>query len=180
VWVQNCLVTSYHFQPSSHFYNQNTFNLLWLTSFNNEINISCFQNNKETMKRHVSLKDEMWSQNKMQNDKIHNKNDLTGQHPSWISYSGNICVLPSNFNHLPFWGCSMTIWPMKPSFTNSIRLLLTNFRTWSLKFLQLLNWNGRGPHHDITSLIWIIPPRKWWLHGIRQSQAKSLESNRCW
>jgi len=38
-----------------------------------ERNISCFQNNKETKKRHVSLKDEMWSQNKMQNDKIHNK-----------------------------------------------------------------------------------------------------------
>jgi len=27
------------------------------------------------MKRHVSLKDEMWPQNKMQDGKIHNKND---------------------------------------------------------------------------------------------------------
>jgi hypothetical protein len=31
----------------------------------------------------------------MQNDKIRNKNDLTGHHPSWISYSGHICVLPA-------------------------------------------------------------------------------------
>jgi len=31
VWVQNCLVTSCHFQASSHFRNQNTFNLQdWL------------------------------------------------------------------------------------------------------------------------------------------------------
>jgi hypothetical protein len=31
VWVQNCLVTSCHFQTSSHFRNQNTFNLQdWL------------------------------------------------------------------------------------------------------------------------------------------------------
>jgi hypothetical protein len=31
VWVQNCLVTSCHFQASSHFCNQNTFNLQdWL------------------------------------------------------------------------------------------------------------------------------------------------------
>ena len=35
-------------------------------------NISWFQNNKETKKRHVLLKDEMWSQNKMQMAKFHN------------------------------------------------------------------------------------------------------------
>jgi hypothetical protein len=71
-----------------------------------ERSISWFHNKMKTKKRHVSLKDEMWSQNKMQNDKIHNRNDLTGQHPSWISYSSHICVLPSNSNHSSFWGCS--------------------------------------------------------------------------
>jgi hypothetical protein len=34
VWVQNCLVTSCHFQASSHFCNQSTFNLLGLTNLN--------------------------------------------------------------------------------------------------------------------------------------------------
>jgi hypothetical protein len=34
-----------------------------------ERNISCFQNNKETKKRHVLFKDEKWSQNKRQNGK---------------------------------------------------------------------------------------------------------------
>jgi len=86
VWVQNCLVTSFHFQASSHFCNQNTFNLQdWLiliacrawskyfVKITFKENISCFQNNKETKKRHVSLKDEMWPQNKRQHGKIHNK-----------------------------------------------------------------------------------------------------------
>jgi len=71
-----------------------------------ERSISWFHNKMKTKKRHVSLKDEMWSQNKMQNDKIHNRNDLTGQLLSWISYSGNICVSSSNFDHMSFWGCS--------------------------------------------------------------------------
>jgi len=82
VWVQNYLVTSCHFQASSHFCNQNTFNLQdWLTFIacwslikifcqNKMLNICWFQNNKETKTRHVSLKDEMWSQNK--NEKFHN------------------------------------------------------------------------------------------------------------
>jgi len=37
---------------------------------NKMLNISWLQNNKETNKRHVSLKNEMWSQNKMQIIKI--------------------------------------------------------------------------------------------------------------
>ena len=66
-------------QESSHFCNQNTFNLQdWLAFIacwslikifcqNKMLNICWFQNNKKTKARHVSLKDEMWSQNKMQN-----------------------------------------------------------------------------------------------------------------
>ena len=69
-------------QSSSHFCNQNTFNLQdWLTFIacwslikifcqNRMLNICWFQNNKETKTRHVSLKDEMWSQNK--NATFHN------------------------------------------------------------------------------------------------------------
>jgi hypothetical protein len=63
--------------------------------------------------------------------------------PSWISFFGNICVLPSNSDDLSFWGCSMTIWSMTSSFTNSARFL---------KLLRLFIWNGLGTHHDI--LIW--------------------------
>ena len=83
---KNCLVTSCHFQASSHFRNQNTFNLqdwlalilyvgVWSKKKNIfvkipfERSISWFQNNKKTKKRHVSFKDEMWPQNKMQNGK---------------------------------------------------------------------------------------------------------------
>ena len=76
-------------QASSHFCNQNTLNIQnWLSfilrvrvrskyfaKINFERNISLFQNNKERKKRHVSLKDEMWSQNKMQNEKTRNKKD---------------------------------------------------------------------------------------------------------
>ena len=40
-----------------------------------ERSISWFQNNRKTKERHVLFKDEMWPQNKMQDGKIHNKND---------------------------------------------------------------------------------------------------------
>ena len=74
---------------------------------------------------------------------------LTIQHNSWISYSGHICVSPSNFDHSSFWGCSMTKWSMTSSFTNSAQFLLTNFQTQFLKLLPLFNWNCLGTHHDI-------------------------------
>jgi len=164
-------------QSSSHFCNQNTFNLQdWLTfiacwsliknickKIPFERSISWFQNNRKTKERHVSFKDEMWPQNKMQNGKKSITTWLTVQRPSWINYSGNICV---------YWAISITRhsedvlatkWSMTSSLTDSSRLLLTNFQT---RFLQLFNWNSWGPHHDITSLVWIIPPRKRWLHGI--------------
>ena len=85
-------------QASSHFCNQNTFNLQdWLTFIAcwSLIKTFWFQNNKETKARHVSLKDKMWSQNKMQNSKTI---WLAVHHHSWISFSGNICVLPSTFD----------------------------------------------------------------------------------
>ena len=88
VWVQNCFVTSCHFQAPSYFCNQNTYNLqdwLILIACWSLIKIFCkipfkrsiswFQNNMKTKERHVSFKDEMWPQNKMQDGKIHNKND---------------------------------------------------------------------------------------------------------
>ena len=102
-------------QESSHFCNQNTFNLLDGLTFiacwslikifcqNKMLNICWFQNNRETKARHVSLKDEIWSQNKMQNSITI---WLTVHHHSWISFSGNICVLPSIFDHMSFWRCS--------------------------------------------------------------------------
>ena len=139
---------------------------------------------------------------------------LIVHHHSWISFSGNICVLPSTFDHMSFWRCSgnniandtilhrlhlplvscsptsgLASWNScncsiemveDPIMTSHVLSELYHMATIPLKFLQLFPWNGRGPHHDITSLIWIIPPRNWWLHGICQSQAKILESGQCW
>jgi len=68
-----------------------------------ERSISWFQNNRKTKERHVLFKDEMWSQNKMQNPITI---WLTVHHHSWISFSGNICVFPSTFDHMSFWRCS--------------------------------------------------------------------------
>jgi hypothetical protein len=45
----------------------------------------------------------MWSQNKMQNSITI---WLTIHRHSWISFSCNICVLPSIFDHMSFWRCS--------------------------------------------------------------------------
>ena len=78
---------------------------------------------------------------------------LTIYRHSWISFYGNICVLPSNFVHLSLWGCSMTIWPMTTSFTDLTRLLLTNFRTL---FLQLFNWMTWNPAMIFKSPVWIM------------------------
>jgi len=111
----------------------------------------------------------MWSQNK--------KCDIAQQY-DWQF----IAILESSFLAISMFcratsitGYSddvrVTKWSMTSSFTNWARFL---------KLLHLFNWNGRGPYHDIPSLVWIIPPRKWWLHGICRSQAKSLEPDRCW
>jgi hypothetical protein len=141
-----------------------------------ERSISWFQNNKKTKERHVLFKDEMWPQNKMQDGKIHNKNDWQFNpfldQPLW-QYSLFCQAIPITRHSEDVLAIK---WSMTSSFPDSSRLLLTNFRT---RFLQLFNWNGWGPHHDITSLVWIIPPRKWWLHGFCRSQALSLESGRC-
>jgi hypothetical protein len=82
VWVQNCLVTSCHFQASSHLCNQNTFNLQnWLTFIacwslikifcqNKMLNICWFQNNKETKNKTCFV--EGWDVIPKQNAKFHN------------------------------------------------------------------------------------------------------------
>ena len=156
-------------------FNQNTFNLQdWLIliacwslikifckKITFERNISWFQNNRKTKERHASFKDEMWSQNK--------KCDIAQQY-DWQF----IAILESSFLAISVFCLAIPItrhsedvlvtkWSMTSSFTNWARFL---------KLLHLFNWNGRGPHHDIPSLVWIIPPRKWWLHGICQSQEK--------
>ena len=158
VWVQNCLVTSCHFQASSHFCNQNTFNLPdWLTFIacwslikifcqNKMLNLCWFQNNKETKARHVSVKDEMWSQNKMQNSITI---WLTIHHHSRISFSGNICVLPSIFDHMSFWRCSgnniandTLLHKLYLSFALQLQdSLLEILATVELKWLRTLPWH---------------------------------------
>jgi len=87
VWVQNCLVTSCHFQASSHFCNQNTFNLqdwlslilhvgVWSKYFVKipfERNISLFHNNKETKKDMFRWRMRCDPETKYRMTKIHNK-----------------------------------------------------------------------------------------------------------
>jgi len=133
-----------------------------------ERSISWFQNNKKTKNRHVSFKDEMWSKNKMQNDKIHNRNDLTRQHPSWISYSGHICVLPAIPITRHFEDVLATKWSMTSSFTNSAQFL---------KLLHLFNKNGPRTHHDIHILFELYHDG---CIQFVEVGATSLESNRCW
>jgi len=110
-----------------------------------ERSISWFHNNKETTKRHVSLKGEMWSQNRMQNGKNSITTWLTVQRPSWINYSGNICVLPSNSDHSSFWGCSGDKMIDDIIFHKLSSILET------LAFVQL-KWPRTPPWHPISCL----------------------------
>jgi hypothetical protein len=133
---KNCLVTSCYFQASSHFRNPNTFNLQdWLAlilEFDQknisvkipfERSISWFQNNKKTKKIYVSFKDEMWPQNKMQDGKIHNKNDW-----QFSTILGSAFLAISVFCRATSITCYsddvlVTKWSMTSSFTNSARFL---------------------------------------------------------
>jgi hypothetical protein len=119
---------------------------------NRMLNICWFQNNKETKTRHVSLKDEMWPQNKMRNDKSIIK-WWTIQHHSWISFSSHICVLPSNFDHLSFWGCS------GDKMINDIIFHKLSSILETLVSVQL-KWSKNPPWY--SHLVWIIPR---WLHA---------------
>jgi hypothetical protein len=74
---------------------------------------------------------------------------LTVQHPSWISFSGDISVLPSIHNHLSFWECCGDNMIDDTIFHQLNLPLKYQPPTRFLKFLQLFNWNGRGHHHDI-------------------------------
>jgi len=126
-------------QASSPFYNQNTFNLLdWLTFIvcwslikifcqNKMLNIYWFQNNKETKTRNVSLKDEMWFQNKnatFHNNMIDNSSPFLnqlfwsyvilkmfrGQYSQWHSPSQNPLVSCSPTSRLASWNsCNCSI-----------------------------------------------------------------------
>jgi len=128
-----------------------------------ERSISWFQNNRKTKERHVSFKDEMWPQNKMQNGKNSITTWLTVQRPSWINYSGNICVYRAISITRHSEDVLATKWSMTSSFTDSSRLLLTNLRT---RFLQLFNWMAWNPPMIFKSPVWIISHKKQWLHGI--------------
>ena len=158
VWVQNCLVTSYHFQASSHFCNQNTFNLQdWLAFIacwslikifyqNKMLNICWFQNNKETKARHVSLKDEMWYQNKMQNSITI---WLTVHHHSWISFFWQYLCFAKHFQShviLKMFGEQYSQWhpPLQAplvSCSPTFRLNSCNPCNCSLEMLRTPPWH---------------------------------------
>ena len=176
-------------QASSHFCNQNTFNLQdWLTFIacwslikifcqNKMLNISWFQNNKKSKARHVSLKDEMWSQNKMQNSITI---WLTVHHHSWISFSGNICVWPSTFDQhvvLEMFGGQYSQWhpplqaPLVPC-SLTFRLASWNSCNCSIEMVEdpiMTSHLLYGLNHLKMVVAWDL-----------SESGKSLESSRCW
>jgi hypothetical protein len=84
----------------------------------------------------------------------------TIQHHSWISFSGHICVLPSNFNHLLFWWCSGDKM-IDDIIFHKLGLILETLASVQLK------WPKHPPWY--SHLVWIIPR---WLHAIyRQLQS---------
>jgi hypothetical protein len=123
-----------------------------------ERSISWFQNNNKTKKRQVSLMDEMWSQNKNAKWQKSMTKMLDSLTPSWISYSGNICVLPSNSDHSSFWGCAGDNMIDDIVFHNLSSILETRAS------VQLKR--SRNPPR-YSHLVWIIP---WWLHAICRSR----------
>jgi hypothetical protein len=127
------------------------------------------------MKRHVSLKDEMWPQNKMQNEKNPKQNDW-----QFNTLLGSAFLVILVFYQAFIITCHsenvvVTIWLMTPSFTNLTCLLNIN--------LQLDFWNSCNCSIEMvedttmifTSLVWIIPPMKQWLHRIWWSQGNKSE-----
>ena len=157
------LVTSSHFQASSHFCNQNTFNFLGLTSLNfacwSSINFF-FQNthwNKYLMlseqqrdnKKTCFVKG--WDVTLKQNAGGQNSTTkwLTIQHHSWISFSGNICALPKNFDLLSIWWCSGENMVENIIFHKLNSLLANHHLVSILENFATIQMNGPKPHHDI-------------------------------
>jgi len=173
VWVQNYLVTSCHFQASSHFCNQNTFNLQdWLTFIacwslikifcqNKMLNICWFQNNKETQTRHVSLKDEMWSQNKnatFHKNMIDNSSPFLNQLFWWY-----LCFAKHFRSHviLKVFEGQYSQW--QPPSQIPLVFCSPNSR------LDSCNCSTEWPEIPpviFKSPVWIISHRKQWLRGI--------------
>jgi hypothetical protein len=116
---------------------------------NEMINIFWLQNNKDTEKKTCFVKG--WDVIPKQNAEGQNSTTkwLTIQHHSWISYSGNICVLPSNFDHLSFWGCSGDNMVDDIIFHKLNSLLAHHHSVLILEIFATIQMNGLKPHHDI-------------------------------
>jgi hypothetical protein len=117
----------------------------------------------------------MWPQNKMQNEKNPKQNDwqfntLLGSAFLVILVFYQAFIITCHFENVV-----VTIWLMTPSFTNLTCLLNIN--------LQLDFWNSCNCSIEMvedttmifTSLVWIIPPMKQWLHRIWRSQGNKSE-----
>jgi len=117
----------------------------------------------------------MWPQNKMQNEKNPKQNDW-----QFNTLLGSAFLVILVFYQAFIITCHsenvvVTIWLMTPSFTNLTCLLNIN--------LQLDFWNSCNCSIEMvedttmifTSLVWIIPPMKQWLHRIWRSQGNKSE-----
>ena len=74
---------------------------------------------------------------------------LTIQHHSWISFSGNICALPSIFDLLSIWGCSGDNMVDDIIFHKLNSLLAHHHPISILENFATIQMNGPRPHHDI-------------------------------
>jgi hypothetical protein len=161
VWVQNCLVTSCHFQASSHFRNQNTFNLqdwLALILYVGVWSTKYFCQNT-LWKKHLLISKQQedkgktcfvqgWDVTPKQNaewQKFHN-NMIDSSTPFWDQLFWQYLCLPSNFDHSSFWGCSGD----KMINDKLLHRFLSSFaHQFADSILAIIQLNGLKSPHDI-------------------------------
>jgi len=155
VWVQNCLVTSCHFQASSHFRNQNTFNLQeWLALI---LYVGVWS------KKNIFCQNTLWKKHllisKQQKDKektcfVQGWDVTPKQNAEWQLHNKTMD------NSAPF--LDQLFWPYL-CFAEQLRSLVILMMFWwqndwwhHLSQTQLdswnsclFNWNGPGTLHDI-------------------------------
>ena len=166
VWVQNCLVTSCHFQASSHFRNQNTFNLqdwlaliLYVGVWSIYIYIDIYICQNTIWKKHllISIQQEdkektcfiqgwdVTPKQKAEWQKFHN-NMIDSSTPFLDQLFWQYLCLPSNFDHSSFWGCSGD----KMIDDKLLHRFLSSFaHQFADSILAIIQLNGLKSPHDI-------------------------------
>jgi len=179
-------------QASSHFCNQNTFNLSRLIS----LNFTCWSLIKKFCQnthwnKHLMLSEQQrdngkicfvkgWDvipKQKCRMTKLHNK--IIDKLTRFLDLA--ISVFCQTFSIIcRFEDVLVTIWLMTSSLTNSTCLLLIHLRTWFLKFLQLFNWMAQNLRWYSNLLFRLYHLRNNGCMGFNGVRTTSLGPNRCW